>query len=80
MQEHLKSDIKFLTTFFHSEKELWQGSAGYNRSVPVMANIKGHLIRPGTDVEEYVDVTVIFEQFVEVEPSPFLFNPPADIW
>ncbi len=66
--------------FFRSEQDLWQGSAGYNRSVPVMANILGHMTKPGTNEVQQVDVTVVFEQFVEVEPSPFLFNPPADIW
>jgi hypothetical protein len=50
-----------------------------------MAHIGGVMIKPTSPTgvsneEEIIDVTVLFENFVEAEPSPFAFNPPSDIW
>ena len=69
------------TIVFISDRMLWTGSAGYNRSVPVYAKITGFMTKPGTEGEkEMIDVSVIFDAFDEKEPSPGHFNPPSDIW
>ena len=59
------------------------GSGGRNRSVPVLAQIAGTMkIKEPEKPDKLVEIqmTVVFSDFLEAEPNPMLFNPPADLW
>ena len=69
--------------YIRLDLDLWMGSGGRNRSVPVLAQIAGTMkIKEPEKPDKLVEIqmTVVFSDFLEAEPNPMLFNPPADLW
>lgn len=67
-------------TYYFSNPEKWESSAGPGNAVPVRAKIEGMANDPNTNMSVYVNQIIDYSGFIEIEVPDAMFQPPSDLW
>ena len=66
--------------YYWSDRDVWTGTSGTRRSVPVRCAIAGEALDPSTNETIWIDETIDFMSFLEVQPGSQDFQPPQDMF
>lgn len=65
--------------YYWSDPEVWVGSSGMGRSVPIAALIEGNAMNEKNETVSIVE-EIDYQEFFEIEPTGREFHPPADMY
>ena len=66
--------------YYWSDRDVWTGTSGTRRSVPVRCEIAGEALDPSNNETVFIDESIDFMSFLEVQPGPMDFQPPKDMF
>ena len=75
--EEFSADVE--VRYFWSDRNIWTGTSGTHRSVPVRFEMGGEFLDPLTNETKWIDESIDFMSFLEVKifPTVGIFNTPS---
>merc|ERR1712123_44529 len=66
--------------YYWSDQLTWQSTAGTGNPAPIRCELEGSAVDPVGQETIFIQETIDFMDFLEVEPDPWFFQPPRDMF